>query len=469
MGHQNQSIAVLAALLCALGCSSADDADPLRPRPGAPVVLISIDTLRADRLGAYGNTQGLTPNLDAFAREALVFEQCWSAANNTGPSHMTIMTGLLPDVHGIRHGYPSRPAEAVSMLADELRQAGWLTSALADGAFVTRAFGFDRGFDRFVSRLQPFSQKLPTLLQWAAEGPRAPDGPRMLFVHTYEPHSPYVPTIEHDLFTDPDYDGQMRPIVERIRVAVEDPAGRLNLGDLERSFWPDRGTLDEADVRYLRGLYDGDVLQADDGVGQLLDALAEHGWYDEAWIFIVSDHGEAFREHGTYEHRQLFSEELSVPLMVRPPGGVRGGARTDMTARLLDVAPTILHAVGLASPELVQGRSLLPLGERVDRPVYSIAGESDSYRVFQIGTHKLHWRGPGKSELYDLAVDPAEQDDLAQSSLRPSWASNATAAMKEIEAESAALRRALGEPGSVGTIDPQVLDELRQLGYLSDR
>ena len=356
------------------------------------------------------------------------------------------------------------------LLADVLNRAGWETWALADGGFVTRGFGFDRGFDRFESELQPFEHKLPLLLEWIAEGPRATAGgdaaPRLLFVHTYEPHSPYAPREEFDRFTDDAYDGRLRPVVEEIREAFENPEQSYEMGVLARNFWKDRGHLQDDDVEYLRGLYDGGVLQTDALMGRVLDALRRGGWYDEAWIVITSDHGEAFREHGSFEHRQLFTEELHVPLIIRPPGGLPGGRRTADTARLLDVAPTILHAVGLPRPALVEGRSLLPLGAFRDRPIYSVAGESRHYRSLQMGDLKVHRRWGGRIELFDLASDPTESDDLSLRDPPPPWAAAALAAMDEIEEQAAALREAVGEPGSTGAIDPEVLEELIRLGYI---
>ncbi len=459
-------LALLASLLAA-ACGGDEAArDPLAPVPDAHVVLISLDTLRADHLGAYGHARETSPHLDAFAAESLRFERCLAAANNTAPSHMTLMTGTLPAVHGIEHGKPSRPSSAVPMLADELRASGWRTWGLADGAFVTEAFGFDRGFDRFESELRPLRHKLPRLLGWIDEMAAPGSPPTFLFMHTYEAHAPYVPDVEYDLFTDDDYDG---PLAERIALFRKSFAGEdtsYDMGALEASFWgKDRGAFDDADVAYVRALYEGDIRQTDAHVGRILDALRDAGLLDTAWVVITSDHGEAFREHGTLEHRQLYEEETHVPLLVRPPGGLTPGRTVASTARLLDVAPTILHAVGLVRPPVMQGRSLLPLDARFERPVHATAGEDSSFRAFIHGTRKVIRRGNTPPTFFDLAADPDERHALSGPGA-PDWATDALSAMQALEDEAVALRRIVGEPGAVGGLSPERLAELIRLGYI---
>ncbi|HZJ72195.1 MAG TPA: sulfatase, partial [Planctomycetota bacterium] len=290
------SRAGIAALLLAAACGSSG-APP--PAAGRHVLIISIDTLRADHLGCYGYGRPTSPRLDELARQSYLYERAYSNSNSTAPSHMTLMTGVLPPVHGVRHREPRGPSPSLPLLAERLERAGDATTAFADGGYVTAAFGFARGFQRFESRLQRIDAKVDDILAWL---PPDPERPNLLFVHTYGVHAPYLPRPEHDLFTDPAYDG---PLAERVRelAARRDDGSRADdLAQLMEVFWKQRGQFDERDVGELVGLYDGCIHEVDAGLGRLLDALEQRGWLDDAWLVVLADHGEAFREHGTFEH-----------------------------------------------------------------------------------------------------------------------------------------------------------------------
>src|SRR5262245_31161425 len=177
------ALAVLALGLTSSGPGEAPAAEQAAAPPTRPhVVLISIDTLRADRLGVYGQERPLTPQLDAFAQHAWLFERVHSNCNSTGPSHMTMLTGALPPVHGVRHNAGLAVAPGLPTLAERLRAAGYATVAFTDGGYVLPAFGFDRGFDRFEAHLQSIENKLADVQAWLEA---APDTPTFLFLHTY--------------------------------------------------------------------------------------------------------------------------------------------------------------------------------------------------------------------------------------------------------------------------------------------
>ncbi len=222
---------LLAACVCACG-----PPDPLAPRPRASVVLISIDTLRADHLGCYGFERPTSPHLDEFARGVVLFERALSASNNTAPSHMTLLSGVSPAVHALEHRELRAPPASIPMLAEILHASGYRTLGMADGGFVTPELGFARGFDTFESRLQPFKHKLPELSEWIARGCAEPT---FLFVHTYDVHSPYVPPVEFDRFTDPDSQGPFRTRLEKFREAFEKPELIYTMGALHSNFWED--------------------------------------------------------------------------------------------------------------------------------------------------------------------------------------------------------------------------------------
>jgi len=438
------------------------------------VVLISIDTLRADRLGVYGAQRPLTPNLDAFAQHAWLFERVHANSNNTAPSHMSMLTGVLPPVHGVTHNAELAVAPALPMLAERLREAGYATTAFTDGGYVLPAFGFDRGFQHFEARLQRFDRKLDAIDTWLAA---APEQPTFLFVHTYAVHAPYMPDAAHDRFTDKAYAG---PLVERVRDlrALRDritTAGVEDLGFLSEAFWKDRGAFDAADKRQVQDLYDGCVHEVDAGIGRLLGMLQRKGWLDDAWIIVTSDHGEAFLEHGTWQHRQLHEEELHVPLLIRPPGGLAEGQRIAAWASLVDLVPTLLARLKLPSSPWLQGVDLLADAgtlrtggarappEAAGRVISSWAGEPvDADTEAQVLDDLKRIRKGENSTWFDLGADPREQHPLAA----PERGAHLVERTEAQSQQSDELRARLGEPVAAPPLDDESQSVLRQLGYV---
>jgi len=449
------SRAGIAALMLAAACGSSGSPPPAA---GRHVIVVSIDTLRADHLGCYGYGRPTSPQLDALARESYLFERAYSHSNSTAPSHMTLMTGVLPPVHGVRHREPRGPSPRLPLLAELLAGRGYATTAWADGGYVTAAFGFARGFQRFESKLQRIDAKVDEILAWLPSGP---DRPELLFVHTYGVHAPYLPLPAHDLFTDPAYDGPLAERVRELAALRDDGSHAEDLAGLMDVFWKKRGQFDERDTAQLIGLYDGCIHEVDAGLGRLIDALRQRGWLDDAWLVVLADHGEAFREHGTFEHRQLHQEELHVPLLIRPPGGLKAPVRVTDVVGLADVAPTLLERLGLPAPATMQGRALSPLEAPGDRAVFASSNDDDRLRAVVVGERKLIVQPGGELELYDLATDPGERTKLVPSPDDP-----LVTLFHQIEAECAALRARLGEPGEVVPLDTQQEQDLRALGYV---
>lgn len=453
----------LPLLLCAVLIGSCAEGDPLAPRPGARLVLISIDTLRPDHLSCYGYDRPTSPHIDSLAAESLVFENIYAHSNNTAPSHMTLLSGVLPAVHGVDHRRAAVPSPNVPLLAQALSERGYRTAAFADGGYVSEEFGFARGFDQFTSIYEPFHEKLEDIEQWIeAVG----DGPAFLFVHTYGVHAPYVPPAGHAVFAEPTYTGKLRARVLALQTHIEVGAGIDEMGALMESFWEGRGDFTEEDRRYLLDVYDECIHGVDAGIGRLLAALDSAGWLDDAWIVLTSDHGEAFREHGTFQHRQLYEEELRVPLIVRPPGGLPAARRIEATAGLVDLAPTLLAMLGRPAPAAMQGRSLLPLSSLGSRPVQAEAGEGDAFHARLQDGRKLLLRSDGRREAFDLRTDPHELDDLLAAGGGPDWVSAWAERLADEQSANAALRAKLGEPRPIEGLDEDLLDTLRALGYV---
>lgn len=376
-----------------------------KPRP--PVILISIDTLRADHLPAYGYRAIRTPAIDGLARDGILYRNAWSHCPLTLPSHLSIFTGLLPPEHGVRDNAGYRfDAGAHPTVAALLRARGYRTGAAVSAYVLRGATGANSGFEEYDDAIgvvdgAPLGalQRPGAVTEKVAE--RWIDGhvnePFFYFLHLYEPHAPYTPT------------------------------------------------------------YDADVVAADAIVGSLLASLKRTGVYDRAVIVLVSDHGEGLMDHGEQEHGVfLYREDLRVPLIVKLPKSVRHGQSVDALAELIDVAPTILEAAGVAKPGTMQGLSLLH-----DLPSRVAYSESFFPRV-HLGWAELrsavrgslHVVDAPRGEVYDVSADPGERRNLIGSERR------AYAELRD-------LARGIGAFQAPERIDAEEAKKLAALGYVS--
>jgi arylsulfatase A-like enzyme/Tfp pilus assembly protein PilF len=412
--------ALAAAAVALTGCRGPDAGDGVFKQ--ASVVLITIDTLRADRLPAYGYAAGSTPALDRLAREGVLFESVYSPTPQTLPAHASLFTGLLPSRHGVRDNIGFTLGTGPRTLAQRFQAAGFATGA-AVSAWVLRApTGIGRGFDAFDDRMEieggsealASAQRdggaaVESLARWLdAQGGRR----FFAFLHLYEPHTPWAPPAAHARFAHP---------------------------------------------------YDGEVAYADELVGRFLDALRSKGLLDRAIVAVTSDHGEGLGDHGEEEHGMfLYREAVHVPLILRLPGGARGGTRVKGTAALLDVAPTLLALAGLPA-DAMDGSSLataLATGRTASRPAYS----ETLYPRYHFGWSELYAvtddryrfiRAP-RPELFDVLRDPEEKTNL--------YGSHAAAA----QPMNAWLERQVkvGEVAPREAVTAETQEKLRALGYV---
>ena len=421
----------------------------LPPASRANVVLYVADTLRADRLGCYGYGRPTSPNLDAFAREALLFENAVAQSSWTRPAAASILTGRWAHEHGAASLMGALRTD-VPTLAEVLHAAGYTTGAVVTNLNVAARFGFDRGFDTY--QYLPERDERDTVYASAAELDAVafpwldahPGGPFFLYLHASDPHAPYRPPPEVAArFVAPEAAARIDPHV---------PLRRL----LAR---PELATPDV--VAALSGLYDGDVAVLDQGVGELLARLRALGLDRTTLVVFVADHGEEFGEHGGLEHgRTLYGEVTRVPLLVRWPGGTGGGRRVIRLARQIDVVPTILAAVGVSAPPDLPGRSLVGGTPPATESVMETELGARSVAGMVTGRWKAVWNeAPQAAELYDLAADPGETRDLARA--RP-------VALGFARQRLARLRRgALRAAAEETTVtDPETERRLRALGYL---
>lgn len=401
----------LAGAACARG--------PKDQFPGAPVVLVSIDTLRADHLPAYGYAGVQTPHLDRFAQDAIVFENAYTHVPLTLPAHVSILTGLLPFEHGVRDnlGYHFE-SKSHPTLPGLLKSKGYATGAAVSAYVLRGGTGIGDGFDFYDDKMvvpfgtdalgrvqRPGGETAAIASRWL-EGVKG--GPFFLFFHTYEPHAPYEPP---------------EPFKSRYALA-----------------------------------YDGEIAAADAVVGGLLDDLRRLGVYDRALVIVLSDHGEGLGEHGEDEHGiLLYRWALHVPLLVKLPGAARAGTRVTAPVETIDLLPTVARLVGLTAPSGLRGRSLLDAGGE-PRRIYA----ETSYPRTHLGWSELralvderwHYIEGARRELYDVVVDPRE---LA----------NRLADQRELgrsrQAELGRLPTTLAAPSAASTADTE---RLAALGYL---
>jgi arylsulfatase A-like enzyme len=435
--------------------------DAWRTAAGPNLILISIDTLRADRLGAYGYDLPTSPALDRrLAGEGVTFENVLSQSPKTTPSHMTMLTSLYPCEHGIELWVDaSTPANVLSprvqTLAEVLKNAGYATVAFTGGGHVHRSRGFAQGFDVFKHRFQ-----LERTLAWLAGRPRRKF---FLFFHTFAVHDPYLHPMEYVRRFAPDYHGPVLQAVERLLARpIESPDRGAKF------FWKSVDRQNPDDVRFVSHLYDAGIRRMDDTtLTPLLDALDRLDLTRDTLVVFTSDHGEAFGEHGAFLHDDLYWGTLHVPLILRFPGRLPAGARVTERARLLDVMPTVLQLLGVPIPPGVRGRSLValargvPAGEREETVVSEF--NLDPKRVFEsVRRERLTYVVDGGSErLFD---DPAERDDRAAS--RPADLEAMRAELDRWRAQCRSGAAVFGPKGSRVVPDDETVRQLRALGYV---
>lgn len=415
------------------------------------IVLLDIDTLRADRLGCYGNPRDTSPNIDAWAeREAAIYTHHVSANNWTLPSTVSMLTGLPVSAHGVLR-FPLSMDIRHEPLALRLRAAGYETLGQSDGGFVVPDHGFDVGFDRFVVR-KPSAQELASdgwsrELGWLRE--RDSENPVFLFLQTYMVHAPFANDSHFD-DADAPYTGPLS------REPVLKP--QVDAAIAERG-----GTLLPEDVQYLLDIYDAGVRRMDDVVGRFLDALPDV-FGDEPYIVVLtSDHGEELGERGTIGHgTTLYGEQLRVPLILRVPGVT--ASRVDSPVSSLDLVPTLLSLAGVSRDERLAGRVLTEERLREEALLVSQHDEA-AFSAEQGGWKLIHDESVEQRRLgvgiYDLVADPVEQEPAPAVG-----AARARALLRGLKwfREKHAMQH---EPRAGGEgSDAEQLKQLKALGYL---
>jgi len=472
-------LAGLAAAGVGVGCDSRAGAPPGRgARPN--LILILVDTLRADRLGAYGSTAGLTPTMDAIASEGVVFESAIAPAPWTLPAVASLFCGYYPSVHKATDyktvaGRSKNPSGTVRVfsdrfvtLAEALQKAGYATAAFSANPFIKAEHGFGQGFDlfRFLGDKAPGDQVNEAALRWLAE--REAGKPFFLYLHYMEPHAPYDAADE---------------LLEPLLGAVELRAQKRALSQSELAQF--RNYYRKSMVRYA-GLprhqnlwkyaeywaarYDAAVRQADVHLGALRARLQERGVWDGALVVLLADHGEALGEHQWWGHGTCaYHNQLHVPLVIRYPGRQSAGRRFPQLVRLFDVLPTLLEQGRAGSLKGIQARSLRPLLDGLrDEPRFALA-ESVNTQPGLKALLSADWKLLAQTDrqtyaLFNLAADPGELSDLA--AREPQRLAELRSLLETRMRENAELGKGI-QAGEV-EISPEGVQQLGHLGYLGD-
>lgn len=422
------------ALLVALVLESCGDSGSAEPRSGADarpnVILISIDTLRADHLQCYGHDKPTSPFIDTLAERGVRFAHVFAQASWTLPSHMSLLTSRYPASHGVETQGKSLPA-SITTLAQVFSRNGYSTAAFVSWIYVSEKFGFGRGFDAFTELLPPedkrgpgtrFSIKagefVPIVTAWARDEPQEPF---FLFLHLFDPHMSYEPPLSHARLFDPEVadvkHGRYAAIVPYIK-----------------GLRPGSRSMPAAERERVAALYDGEIHYCDAELGRLFAVLKSQGLLENTLVVLTSDHGEEFGEHGSMEGHQwtLYDETTHIPLLIRFPRDEHAGTVVDDVVQSIDIAPTILDIIGIDRPEEFEGTSLLPpiRGELMDaRPVFSSirrfnrksAVRTDRYKLIltEERTKRSEQSVTSSFELYDLSDDPQEQTNIYTDSSVP--------------------------------------------------
>jgi arylsulfatase A-like enzyme len=445
--------------------------------------MIVLDTLRADHLGSYGYPRATSPHIDGLARQGVLFESAISQAPWTAASIASLFTSLYPSVHGLNGGIrwggkqgkqgntlPFATQKTLPpgqlTLAEMLRRNGYRTAGFVSNVYVNSIFGFSQGFETYGDDHGDYSGDVGRAKRRASETNRQVfawleqeiEEPFFLFVHYNDCHWPYDPPAPFGQEWVKDYQGDLTP--ERTTAIVEQQ-GKPITG------------LDDDDLRYLIGLYDGEVAYTDAAVGDLLEKVRSAGLERELLTVVTADHGEEFLDHGSASHGYtLFDEQIHVPLIFHLPGRL-APRRVAAQVRSIDIMPSILDLAGVGErPDSLQGESLVALltgkTDRGPSAAYSEAtyvGEQKSLRAD--GKLKLIYRVEDQgTSLFDLASDPRERADVAVE--RPAVVTSLRGELQSWQQANEELRTTLfaEETEQEVILDDETQERLRALGYI---
>jgi arylsulfatase A-like enzyme len=445
------------------------------PRPN--IILISIDTLRADHLGCYGYERPTSPMIDRFAKQAVKFNSTYSQSSWTLPSHMSIMTSQYPHIHKIETGRHSL-ADSKTTIAEVLSKAGYKTQAFISWVYVSKKYGFDHGFDQFVELLPP-AHRVDSSTHWSIKAQSVTDNalswlnkehtePFFLFLHYFDPHIDYEPPAPYDTMFDQSYKGNAKGTFEWLHTYIS-------------GVHKEPKQIGKRDLQYITALYDGEIRYTDKHIGRLLEGIDNSLGLKNCLVILTSDHGEELNDHGSMEGHQwtLYQEVIHVPLLIRFPSKRHASMAVSSPVELIDIAPTILDYLQIPLPEDFQGKSLMGLMENPeiytsDRPVFAETKRHTIKQSIIRHPYKLIHTSPltkGKNgmpvpenfEFYDIQKDPREQNNILTKS--PLVATELAVELRSWMTSSPRLPNDQSKPAEV-QLSPKEIERLRSVGYV---
>jgi len=382
------------------------------------IILIGLDTLRADSLGCYGYSRGISPNIDAFSKSCVRYANTMSQSNWTLPAFASLFTGLMPHQHtaGLPINnddgtMPTPVPRSLPVLPEMLKELGYYTAGVTGGGYMCETAGFARGFDEFheigikQSRNSgEYQNDLPVQLEKATELVYDLHHKErlFLFLHSYECHHPYIPPASIVNAMDPGYQGL--PLT----------------GDVNYDLAEFGAQFTELEVARLKTFYDSEIFFSDRLLSLFFDALHDLKIFDDSLIIFTSDHGTEFFDHGSWKHghANLHNELINIPMMIKYPGGHQTGVVNDRIARIVDIVPTILGDV-LGITELPDGIEGIPLSRPLPkrRAMSEAVMHKHGMRLFSLREEEMKYiadNADNSVNAYNVADDPREWDDVAE-------------------------------------------------------
>lgn len=452
MSRSRAFVALLAGLLALPACSRT---------PPPNIFLVVIDTLRADRLGVYGNQSGLTPFLDQLAARGTVFTNAYAPSSWTCPSVASLFTSRYPSQHRVSD-FESVLADDEISLAESLQKLKYNAAGFSANFRLVAELGYAQGFNRWGAENLPGKIRGDYLRGQVKDWlEREHPSPALLFLQFMEPHAPYEPP---------------EPQRARFQIAGDSEAVRAVNEKLRQQV-----RLINPEIRLLLSLYNGEVASVDAEIQQLFAMLEQRGLLSNAIIVITADHGEEFREHGLMGHgKSLYNETIKIPLIIVAPG-YTGGRVVDQNVSLVDVAPTLLDLVGLPSQPSFEGRSLKPLLKGPSRVAALFVGEGAGEgpdvivelpklsNPYDLRRHtdglirkstKVLINPAGEGTAFDLAADPRERAPNP-----PGLNGTATALLDDLRRTKSELAKKANAAAQTKPLDDATKEKLRALGY----
>lgn len=417
------------------------------------IILISIDTLRADHLGCYHYPRNTSPFLDKFREDAVLFRRCMAQSSSTLASHASMLTSLIPSHHGAFFTRGQALQDNITTMAELLKEKGYRTISFNDGGQIAPKFGLNQGFDiyesmsaRFKAEHLNFYRVVTKTIKWLDQNPNERF---FLFLHTYETHHPYTPKKRQLKLFESNYNGDLN-----WQITVE-MIEKINKGEIK---------LTDEDKQHIINTYDAEIRSMDESFGLLIDYLKKKKLYDNTLIIFTSDHGEEFGEHGiwaTHSHT-LFNDQLHVPLLIKLPESMYASRKVDHLVMGIDILPTVMDLLSEKMSKDFEGSSLVPLMKGIPpkKLVFAIS-QRDMQKTYvsaywSVMTRK--WK-LYNAKLFNLLSDPDELKDVSKSheDLKTSLQKYA---LKYIR------RKDEKFPVKKVVLDNELREKLKSLGYL---